>query len=187
MMSSGTRRQYRDDDRRFEDSGRKRRRRAARVGRAVEPRSGERAARAVHRNSSRAVPARDFRSDPRALRHRDSAASVAERNRGRTESGRVELVTVRQLTVCYDFIPTRMFETVVPETVEIRSRRLLYATLPLSIAVHILALGGLALTTLWNIAFPTESPPLAPPYSLSPTPPPPPPPPPPPRPTPSHL
>ena len=72
-----------------------------------------------------------------------------------------------------------MFETVVPETVEIRSRRLLYATLPLSIAVHILALGGLALTTLWNIAFPTESPRLVRAYSLVAIPEPPPPPPPP--------
>src|SRR5438067_2503717 len=75
-----------------------------------------------------------------------------------------------------------MFETVVPETFEVRSKRVLYETLPLSIAIHVFALGGLALTALWNIGFPVDSPRVVRAYSLA-TIPDPPPPPPPPRPT----
>src|SRR5436190_1170899 len=59
-----------------------------------------------------------------------------------------------------------MFETVVPETFEVRSKRVLYETLPLSIAVHVLALSGLALMTLWNIGFPVDSPRVVRAYSL---------------------
>jgi protein TonB len=72
-----------------------------------------------------------------------------------------------------------MFETVVPETFEVRSKRVLYETLPLSIAVHVLALGAFGLTALWNIAFPTDSPRVVRAYSLVTIPDPPPPPPPP--------
>jgi protein TonB len=70
-----------------------------------------------------------------------------------------------------------MFETVVPETFEVRSKRVLYETLPVSIAVHVLALSGLALTTLWTIAFPVDSPRIVRAYSLVAIPDPPPPPP----------
>ena len=72
-----------------------------------------------------------------------------------------------------------MFETVVPETFEVRSKRVLYETLPLSIAVHVLALGAFGLTAHWNIGFPTDSPRLVRAYSLVSIPDPPPPPPPP--------
>jgi periplasmic protein TonB len=72
-----------------------------------------------------------------------------------------------------------MFETVVPETFEVRSKRLLYETLPVSIALHVLALGGFALTALWTIAFPVDSPRIVRAYSLVAIPDPPPPPPPP--------
>lgn len=72
-----------------------------------------------------------------------------------------------------------MFETVVPETREVRSKRLLYETLPLSIALHVIALAGLGVTALWNIGVPTDSPRLVRAYSLVSIPDPPPPPPPP--------
>src|SRR5205809_1204136 len=72
-----------------------------------------------------------------------------------------------------------MFETVVPETFEVRSKRVLYETLPLSIALHVLALGGLGLAALWNIGFPIDSPRVVRAYSLATIPDPPPPPPPP--------
>ena len=74
-----------------------------------------------------------------------------------------------------------MFETVVPETFEVRSKRVLYETLPLSIALHVIALAALGVTALWNIGFPTDSPRLVRAYSLVTIPDPPPPPPPPPR------
>ena len=72
-----------------------------------------------------------------------------------------------------------MFETVVPESFEVRSKRVLYETLPLSIAVHAVALGALGLTALWSVAFPTDSPRVVRAYSLISIPDPPPPPPPP--------
>lgn len=75
-----------------------------------------------------------------------------------------------------------MFETVVPEIAVRRSRRLLYETLPLSVAVHALAGVSAIALSLWNVAFPQHSPKLYAAYSLTATPPPPPPPPPPPRP-----
>jgi TonB family protein len=73
-----------------------------------------------------------------------------------------------------------MFETVVPEIVAPRSRRLLIETLPLALAIHALAGGALILGAIWNVAFPQQSPKLYTTYSLLeiPTPPPPPPPPP---------
>jgi protein TonB len=72
-----------------------------------------------------------------------------------------------------------MFETVVPETVAPRSRKLLYETLPLSVAVHLLAAGGLLILNVWDVKFPMQSPKMYAAYSLVEPPPPPPPPPPP--------
>lgn len=72
-----------------------------------------------------------------------------------------------------------MFETVVPETHVKRSRRIFYETLPVSIAVHALAVAGILLNMVWNVAFPDHSPNLTAAYSLTALPDPPPPPPPP--------
>jgi protein TonB len=69
-----------------------------------------------------------------------------------------------------------MFETVAPEAFQARSRFVLYETLPLSIAVHGLAIGALVIGAFWNVAFPTESPRLVRAYSLVTIPDPPPPP-----------
>ncbi|HEX8171758.1 MAG TPA: energy transducer TonB [Thermoanaerobaculia bacterium] len=74
-----------------------------------------------------------------------------------------------------------MFETVVPETVAARSRKLLYETLPLSIAIHVVAAAGVLAAMIWTVEFPAQSPKLYMAYSLTSAPPPPPPPPPPPR------
>jgi protein TonB len=73
-----------------------------------------------------------------------------------------------------------MFETVVPEAVTPRSRRLFYETLPLSVALHALAAGAVLLAAVWDVAFPEHSPRMYASYQLIATPPPPPPPPPPP-------
>jgi protein TonB len=72
-----------------------------------------------------------------------------------------------------------MFETVAPETFETRSRRVLYESLPVSIALHMAAIAGVVVVTLWSVVFPTESPRLVRAYSLVSIPDPPPPPPPP--------
>lgn len=72
-----------------------------------------------------------------------------------------------------------MFETVVPETVAPRSRRLFYETLPLSIALHALVAGGVVAADVWEVTFPSHSPRMFAQYSLTEPPPPPPPPPPP--------
>ena len=56
-----------------------------------------------------------------------------------------------------------MFENVAPE---VRSKRLAYETLPVSIAVHVAALGGGALLAFWSLAFPTQSPRLTRSYVL---------------------
>lgn len=72
-----------------------------------------------------------------------------------------------------------MFETVVPETVARRSKKVFYETLPISIAVHALAVAGALLSTVWEVAFPDHSPHLTAAYSLTALPDPPPPPPPP--------
>src|SRR5438445_2640920 len=74
-----------------------------------------------------------------------------------------------------------MFETVVPETFESRSRRIFYETLPVSLAVHAIAVGGMVTAALWNVAFPTMSPRVSVAYNLTRIPEPPPPPPPPPK------
>jgi protein TonB len=72
-----------------------------------------------------------------------------------------------------------MFETVIPETVAKRSHRVLYESLPVSIAVHVIAIVGAVVGMSWNVAFPKQSPRLLRPYSLVAIPDPPPPPPPP--------
>jgi len=74
-----------------------------------------------------------------------------------------------------------MFETVVPETFQVRSRKLLYETLPFSIVLHAVAFAIAIVAAAWNVAFPTHTPYLTSAYSLTklPDPPPPPPPPPP--------
>lgn len=73
-----------------------------------------------------------------------------------------------------------MFETVVPEAVVPRSRRLFYEVLPLSLALHAAAVGVMLAAAIWNVVFPEHSPKLYAAYSLLAVPPPPPPPPPPP-------
>ena len=73
-----------------------------------------------------------------------------------------------------------MFESVVPERVAPRSRRLFYEMLPVSVAIHLLAAGSIMASTLWTVVFPTQSPAMVASYHIISTPPPPPPPPPPP-------
>jgi len=73
-----------------------------------------------------------------------------------------------------------MFETVLPERVVPRSRRLLYGLLPVSLALHALAAGSIMASTLWTVTFPEYAPKTYAAYQLIATPPPPPPPPPPP-------
>src|SRR3989442_810857 len=51
-----------------------------------------------------------------------------------------------------------MFETVVPETFEFRSKRVFYETLPLSIALHAIGIGTAFVIAIWNVVFPLESP-----------------------------
>ena len=73
-----------------------------------------------------------------------------------------------------------MFETVVPETFAPRSRKVFYETLPVSIAVHAIAVFGVLVASVWQVSFPDNSPKLTMLYSLAselPSPPPPPPPP----------
>ena len=74
-----------------------------------------------------------------------------------------------------------MFESVVPEIVARPSRRIFYETLPISLVVHAAAIVGVGISSVWNVAFPVESPRMTLAYSLTrlPDPPPPPPPPPP--------
>lgn len=75
-----------------------------------------------------------------------------------------------------------MFETVVPETFQVRSRKLLYETLPLSVALHAAVFAAAIIGAAWNVVFPTHTPNLTAAYSLTALPDPPPPPPPPPKP-----
>lgn len=76
-----------------------------------------------------------------------------------------------------------MFETVVPEAINKKKRRVFYEILPISIALHAIVIGAAILGAIWNVVFPAYSPKLIRPYSLVsiPEPPPPPPPPPPPQ------
>lgn len=90
------------------------------------------------------------------------------------------LVAHSAITECYPDLAApkteTMFETVVPEAASPRSRRLLYETLPLSLAVHALLAAAVVVGASWNIEFPPYSPNLYALYSLTATPPPPPPP-----------
>jgi periplasmic protein TonB len=72
-----------------------------------------------------------------------------------------------------------MFETVAPEAFAKRSQRVFYQTLPVSLTLHALIIGGVALGLLNQLDFPTESPRQIRSYALVELPPPPPPPPPP--------
>lgn len=71
-----------------------------------------------------------------------------------------------------------MFETVVPEAVVRPSRRVFYETLPVSLAAHAVAVVGILSASVWNVAFPSQSPRVIVAYSLTRIPDPPPPPPP---------
>jgi len=73
-----------------------------------------------------------------------------------------------------------MFETVVPPSVARRSRRVLYETLPVSLAAHAIAIIGILTANVWEVGFPSQSPKMTVAYSLTRLPDPPPPPPPPP-------
>jgi TonB family protein len=72
-----------------------------------------------------------------------------------------------------------MFETVAPEAFAPRTRRIFYETLPVSIAVHLLAVGAALVSMIWNVVLPTQSPKMVVAYNLTQVPDPPPPPPPP--------
>jgi protein TonB len=74
-----------------------------------------------------------------------------------------------------------MFETVAPEAFVPRTRRVFYETLPISIAVHVVAFAAALASMIWNVVLPTQSPKLVVAYSLTQVPDPPPPPPPPPK------
>jgi protein TonB len=76
-----------------------------------------------------------------------------------------------------------MFETVAPEKFAPRSHKAAYESLPVSIALHAIAIVAVIVGAAWNVAFPLQSPKLLRSYSLVsiPEPPPPPPPPPPPK------
>jgi len=70
-----------------------------------------------------------------------------------------------------------MFETVSPEAFVKRQRFVFYESLPISIAVHAIAIAAIFSVALVHIAFPLEPPKLMTAYMLQPPPPPPPPPP----------
>lgn len=72
-----------------------------------------------------------------------------------------------------------MFETVVPERIAPRSRKLFYEILPLSLTIHALAAAAMLVSASWNVSFPTSSPKMYAAFILEEAPPPPPPPPPP--------
>lgn len=74
-----------------------------------------------------------------------------------------------------------MFETVVPERVSPRSRKLFYEMLPLSLTIHACAAAAMIVSASWTVTFPLQSPKLYAAFALTDAPPPPPPPPPPPR------
>ena len=73
-----------------------------------------------------------------------------------------------------------MFETVVPERVSPRSRKLFYEMLPLSLTIHACAAAALVVSASWRVDFPINSPKMYALFALADVPPPPPPPPPPP-------
>lgn len=67
-----------------------------------------------------------------------------------------------------------MFESVAPETFAPRSRKLLYESLPMSIAAHAVMAVTLVVAGTWEVTFPRDSPPLHMTYTIAmePTPPP---------------
>jgi len=88
---------------------------------------------------------------------------------------------VRVPKVMLRFRPLSMFESVAPEAFVPRTRRVFYETLPVSIAVHVVAVGAALASMIWNVVLPTQSPKMIVAYSLTQLPDPPPPPPPPPK------
>jgi protein TonB len=56
-----------------------------------------------------------------------------------------------------------MFETVAPE---VRSKRVAYETLPVSIALHAAAIASVLIVAVWNVGFPLSSPRISRPYTL---------------------
>lgn len=72
-----------------------------------------------------------------------------------------------------------MFETVAPEIHVRRNRLIIYESLPVSIAVHGVAIAAVLLAAIWNVTFPDQSPRTVRAYQLVTVPDPPPPPPPP--------
>jgi periplasmic protein TonB len=72
-----------------------------------------------------------------------------------------------------------MFETVAPEITNRRSRLILYESLPVSLAVHGVAIAVAVVFAVWNVTFPAQSPRFVRAYQLITIPDPPPPPPPP--------
>jgi protein TonB len=70
-----------------------------------------------------------------------------------------------------------MFETVAPEAFQTRSRRVFIETLPISIALHVIAIVATMASMIWNVSLPTQSPKFTVAYSLTQVPDPPPPPP----------
>jgi len=71
-----------------------------------------------------------------------------------------------------------MFETVVPETFERRSKLTFYESLPVSLAAHGIVIAVAVVIAVWNVSFPSQSPRVVRAYTLASFDPPPPPPPP---------
>lgn len=67
-----------------------------------------------------------------------------------------------------------MFESVAPETVTPRSRKLFYESLPMSIAAHAAIGAAILMASIWEIKFPLDSPRMHMAYTLEMTPTPPP-------------
>ncbi len=60
-----------------------------------------------------------------------------------------------------------MFETVAPQRFETRKKRVAYETLPISVAIHAIAIGAAVVIAAWNVAFPLHSPRLITAYRLA--------------------
>lgn len=124
----------------------------------------------------------DLPSDPSLFAHQGDSLNVAGHVRKSYNdccnfclqvSGRGCRITMRRVD--------HMFETVLPETFAKRSRRLFYETLPLSLAIHGVAVASAVGISIWEVVLPDQPPPLVRSYLLIAPPPLPPPPPPPPR------
>ncbi|HUP44794.1 MAG TPA: energy transducer TonB [Thermoanaerobaculia bacterium] len=74
-----------------------------------------------------------------------------------------------------------MFESVVPESFGKRSRLVCYEAGPVSLAIHLVLIGGAVVCSVWDVAFPQHSPAQMMSFTLAELPPPPPPPPAPPK------